>query len=43
MTDVLTKLSDADLLTLTAGLRSQRIAAPFGELQLSRFFTHQPR
>jgi phosphatidylserine/phosphatidylglycerophosphate/cardiolipin synthase-like enzyme len=36
MTDVFIKLSNTDLHTLIAGLRSRRIAAPYSELQLSR-------
>ncbi len=36
MTEVFIKLSDTDLQSLTVGLRSQRIAPPYTELQLSR-------
>ena len=36
MTESFIKLSNTDLQSLTAGLRSKRIAAPYTELQLSR-------
>lgn len=36
MNDALTKLSNTDIETLIAGLRSGRLAAPFTELQVSR-------
>ena len=39
MTDAFTKLSDADLGALIAGLQSGRIVAPFTELQVSRVVT----
>jgi len=36
MTEIFINLSDTDLQSLTVGLRSQRIAPPYTELQLSR-------
>ena len=39
MNDAFSRLSDTDLQTLVAGLRSGRVTAPYSELQVSRVVT----